>query len=415
MINTLAISGGDALLKECKPLQWPPRYASTETDLIELYRHGFWSFNGPREQAFAKGFGAYHRARHCTVMMNGTVTLEAALAALGVGPGHEVIVPAVTWVATAASAAYLGALPVFVDVDPETLCMDPDQVEAAITPRTRAIVPVHLYGSMADMDRIMDIARRHSLAVVEDCAHAAGGFWGDAGIGTLGDAGSFSFQESKTMSAGEGGALLTARDELADLFYKYKHIGYPAGERPVLTPGQSYAPEGFLCHNYRSTEFQAVILQKQLEMLGQMTQARAQAADFLRRELSAIPGVRIQKVGRRANPQSYYMFVLMIHPEAFAGASGSAVLSALAAEGLPMKPNYGTVYRHPLWNLRPDQYRIHATGRDALGPCCLAAEQAVQISLPLQHHWLLQPRAVLERTVEAVAKVQRLAGQMVGP
>ena len=148
-------------------------------------------------------------------MSNGTITMEVALKALGIGWGDEVIIPALTFAATAYAPIAAGALPVIVDVSPDTWCIDPDLVEAAITPTTKAIMPVHLGHQMADMDRIMAIAAKHGLAVVEDCAHAHGQQWQGKGAGCIGDFGSFSHQSSKILTAGEGGSLLTSDDDLA--------------------------------------------------------------------------------------------------------------------------------------------------------------------------------------------------------
>lgn len=410
MSERLALHGGPPALAGAKLPQWPPRYASTERELVELYRNGYWSFNGPREQAFCGKFAAYHGARNCVFMMNGTVTLEAALYALGIGPGDEVLVPAVTWVATAAAVLYNGGVPVFVDVDPGTICLDTCAAEAAITSRTRAVIPVHLYGSMVDMDALMALADRHGLVVVEDCAHGAGAFWGDRGVGTLGHIGSFSFQESKTLACGEGGAILTDDDALASQLYRYKHIGYPPGPRPHLAPGERFSATGFVCHNYRATEFQSAILLGQMRTLRRNTVRRGEGAGYLRRELTKVPGVSVQAPGRRANPQSYYTLPMVLDLEAFAGLDAHAVMTALAAEGLTVKPPYGTVYRHPLWNVSSSEYVLHASGRDSLGECCAVAEDLMPRTLCLPHPWLVQPRSVLARVVDAVAKVQRLAG-----
>lgn len=407
MSDSLAILGGKPLLKGIKPVRWPPRYAATERELVRLYRDNYWSFNGPFEKKFCARFAAFQGAEHCVFMMNGTVTIEAALYTLGIGPGDEVIVPAVTWIATAAAVAYVGARPVFVDVDPDTLCMDPAQVDAAITPKTRAVIPVHLYGSMVDMDRLMTIADRHGLAVVEDCAHAHGAFWGGYGAGTLGRIGSFSFQESKPLASGEGGAVITDDAELASRLYRYKHIGYPPGPRPHLAPGERYSPPGFVCRNYRATEFQAAILLGQMRTLRRNTRRRTEAVARLREGLEGVPGVRVQRPGRRADPQAYYMLVVTFDPAEFAEIPKAAILKALAAEGLTAKPLYGSVYRHPLWNLDPGAWRMASTGADEFGECCIIAEDVVARSIGIPHPWLLQSAAVLDATVSVFQKLHR--------
>ncbi len=244
---------------------WPQVSEETGERLKALYLSRQWSFNSPAEQAFARDFAAAHDAPHGIFMANGTVTLECALAALNIQPGDEVIIPALTWLATAMAVHYRGAVPVFVDVEPTTLCLDPANIEMAITPRTRAIIPVHLYASMADMDAILAIARKHDLRVIEDCAHMHGGQWAGRGVGSLGDIGSFSFQQSKTMASGEGGICLTRDPVLDERLFRLKHIGYLPGNaqgKPSDPPAAD-----LLCHNYRATGFQAVILQDQLEEL----------------------------------------------------------------------------------------------------------------------------------------------------
>lgn len=195
--NQLALTGGPALSETpLKQPAWPPVDERTAEKLKELYLSRQWSFHSPAEQEFTAEFAAYHDAEYGIFMANGTVTLQCALAALGAGKGDEVIVPALTWMATAMAAYYLGATPVFVDVEPSTLCLDPGKLEEAITPRTRAAIPVHLYGSMADMERILAICKRNDVHVVEDCAHVQGGGWNGRGVGSWGKVGSFSLQHA---------------------------------------------------------------------------------------------------------------------------------------------------------------------------------------------------------------------------
>ena len=204
----LARDGGekaisDTVKRALKP--WPPIYPETAEKVKAIYLSGNWSFHGPYEQEFSRNFAAYCGARHGVFMTNGTVTLESALHALGVRAGDEVIMPGNTWLATASAAVYLGAKPVFVDVEPDTLCLDPERIQEAITPKTKAIIPVHLFGGMADMDRIMAVSRKTGIPVIEDCAHAHGGIWDGRGLGSIGHIGSYSFQQSKTLSSGEAG------------------------------------------------------------------------------------------------------------------------------------------------------------------------------------------------------------------
>ena len=259
-MGILAINGGKPVCKECiTAMAWPPLFEDTADKLKELYFSRQWSFNSQAEQDFAQDYADYHGAKYGIFMANGTVTLECALLALGIGPGDEVIVPALTWIATAMAVRYVGATPVFVDIDPDTLCLEHRKLETAITSSTKAVMPVHLYGAMADLDEIKGICDKHGLFLVEDCAHMQGGKWNERGVGSWGDIGSFSFQQSKTLSCGEGGICLTNDEKLAELIYRAKHIGYDtAGFQGSANDGP---PLGLDCHNYRSTAFQALIAQ----------------------------------------------------------------------------------------------------------------------------------------------------------
>ncbi|MHC4073680.1 MAG: DegT/DnrJ/EryC1/StrS family aminotransferase, partial [Planctomycetota bacterium] len=207
-MSKLAVNGGTPL-RDAKANPWPkwPVWdEKEEKGLLEVLAGGVWSYNGPKELEFNKAFAEFTGAEYALSVANGTVSLQLALEACGIGLGDEVIVPGLTWQATAAAALDVNAVPILVDVSDDNWCIDPDAVEEAITPRTRAIIPVHLYGGFADMDAVMEVAGRHNLRVIEDCAHKHGGEWKGKKVGSIGDAGSFSFQLSKLMTAGEGGA-----------------------------------------------------------------------------------------------------------------------------------------------------------------------------------------------------------------
>ena len=360
-MTKLAIDGGKPVFEEpARKPKWPPVYPETAERLKEIYLSQNWSFYGPREVAFDDEFARYTGAACCVMMANGTVTLESAMIALGIGEGDEVIVPAHTWIATGEAVIYRGATPVIVDIEPDTLCMDPEKFEAAITPRTRAVIPVHLFGSMADMERIMPIARKHGLRVIEDCAHAQGGFLGGKHVGTFGDVGSFSFQQSKALSSGEGGACITTDPVLGAALGRISHIGYDFGAKQgkVTAP----PPPGEICRNYRVTDFQAEILLSQLEHLTEDNKLREKNAAFLRRELEKIPGVRVQAPGRNATLQSYYCLPIMIdHRCLKPGIDLDRVIAALNAEGCPIGRGWGApMYRQKLWTVPEKLYRIES-------------------------------------------------------
>lgn len=237
---------------------------------------------GPEVNAFEGGFADYCRTAHCRAVNTGTSALHLALLAAGVGTGDEVITVSMTFVATTAAILYSGAKPVFVDVDPETWTMDPGLIEAAITPRTKAILPVHLHGLMADMDPIMEIARRHGLVVIEDAAQAHGAEYRGRRAGSIGDLGCFSFYPGKNLGAcGEGGALVTNRPEFARRVSLLRDWGQEAKYDHVIAG-----------YNYRMDEIQAAILNVKLDYIERWTEARRSLAERYDALLSDLPFAR---------------------------------------------------------------------------------------------------------------------------
>lgn len=383
---------------------WPPVYPETGDKLRDLYMSANWSFFGPYEKRFSEAFSAYHDSKYGIFMSNGTTTLECALAAIGVGPGDEVIVPSWTWMATGMAPVYLGAVPVFVDGERDTFCMDPAAFEAAITPRTKAVIPVHLFGSMADIDKICAIAKKHGIAVIEDCAHAHGGKWNGKGVGSFGTVGSFSFQQSKIMTAGEGGLCTTDSEELYERICRLKHIGYMPGNKR----GQASAPPpvGLLCHNYRATEFQALILEDQLKHLAADSEYRAANVAYLREKLSAIPGIGTQAPGRCATMQGYYVFGITVDPAALRpGKTKADVIAAVNAAGAPeVFAGWGApTYKQALWNVAPEKYRVESAS--------VVEEIIANRIVLLGIQWLMSDRNTLDMLVEAFANAMKECGK----
>lgn len=403
-MSILAINGGKKVFENPPQVPtWPPAYPETGDQLREIYMSHKWSFYGEKEVEFNRAFAEYTGAAGCAMMANGTVTLEVAMQAMGIGPGDEVIVPAHTWLATGEAVVVCGATPVIVDIEPDTLCMDPDRIEEAITPRTKAIIPVHLYGSMADLDRILPIARKHGLKVIEDCAHMHGGEWNGKHVGTFGDAGSFSFQQSKGLSCGEGGACITMNPELCETMGRLSHIGYQYASKQ----GQASTPPpmGLICHNYRITEFQALILLSQLAHLRENTLIRAKNAEFLRKRLNAIDGIQVQSPGRCTTLQGYYNYAIKVDPAKLKdGIARQELLAALQAEGLCIRTGWGKVmYRQPLWSVPEHLYRISS---------CAAAERIVNTELMcLSLSWLMLTPEETEKIAECFEKVMSEYGR----
>lgn len=404
-MGNLAINGGTPVsVEKIKPMAWPPLNEETADKLKELYFSRQWSFNCPAEIDTAQAFADLHDAKHGIFMANGTVTLECALRAGGIGEGDEVIVPALTWIATAMVAYNVGAIPVFVDVDPETLCLAPEKLAEAVTPKTKAVIPVHLYGSMADMEAIKAICDKHDLFLLEDCAHMQGGKWDGKGVGTWGDVGSFSFQQSKTVSCGEGGICITNDDKLAELIYRAKHIGYDsAGFQGAANNGP---PVGLECHNYRSTGFHAIIAGGQLPGLSALLKKYNKNADILSDKLAGIAGLRVQKKGRLSTLQGYYGMTFIFDGETLKDVPVDSILKAVYEEGVPMARTYGPVYQHMLFNLEESDYRIS-------GGSCPAAEYAgFERAVFLPHQYLGCEEAVVEKIGDIIAKVANNANEL---
>ena len=381
----LALNGAAPVLESGKYQRlypWPPVNEETADKIRELYLSCEWSFNSKSEQKFENAYAAYHDAKYGIFMANGTVTLEAALEALGIGEGDEVIVPGLTWIATAMAVNYVGAKIVFADIDPATFTLDPAAFEAAITPRTKAVIPVHLYGSMADLEKIIEIARKHDIKVVEDCAHMQGGKWNGKGVGSWGDVGSFSFQQSKTLSGGESGICLTNDSKLAELIYRVKHIGYSRYDRQ----GQAGTPPpvGLTCHNYRGQAFSAVILSGQLPSLAEILECYQAFFDNLKNGIKDVTGVRLQEPGRLATRQGYYALGIVFDGPEWKDIPKGKIAEALSAEGMPVTATYGSVYKHLLFNLTSEKYIMPSNG-------CPVCEHISDRALVIMHFDMYYP------------------------
>lgn len=339
-MSVLALCGGRPAVQRPRP-RWPVAGEIECAWMEGVLRSGEWSWMGPHETAFCREFANFIGAKYCLCVANGTVSLEVALQAVGVEPGDEVIVPGLTWVATVQAPINIGANAVIVDIDPETWNIDPRAIESAVTSRTRAIIPVHLYGCMADMDAIVDVARRHNLKVVEDVAHQHGSRWRNRGAGAIGDVGSFSFQQSKVLTCGEGGAVTCNDEAVYNIAFPLKHVGW----------GPDMKPAGRYAHNYRITEMQAVLLRGGLRRLPEETRRREENAATLAEGLARLGGpLRAARRDPRVTRQAYYCMTLHFDPRHARGVSRAEYLAALNAEGFPAGAPYEPVYRHKLLN-----------------------------------------------------------------
>ncbi len=344
----LALFGG-AKTREAAYPAWPPHDERDIEAVTEVVRSGNWGgfpYPGAQTRRFLDAFIALQGGKFAVAVMNGTLTMEVALRAADIGWGDEVIVPAYTFQATASAPMMAGAVPVLVDIDPNTFCIDPAAIEAAITPRTRAIIPVHVASQMADMDAIMRIAARHDLIVIEDAAHAHGAVWNGAGAGAIGDFGSFSMQSTKILTAGEGGVLLCQTEEQAWRAASIIDCG-----RPHDPAGELYTQGG----NYRMTELQAALLNVGLERFPAQSAMREELAAYMDEALSELPGIRVLPRDERHQRRAIYCYTFAIEPDDF-GATNGPVARALTAEGIPCWPGYDPMYRYDLF--QPTQSRL---------------------------------------------------------
>jgi dTDP-4-amino-4,6-dideoxygalactose transaminase len=408
----LAINGG-ARVRSVPYPRWPAPDEEYVAAVAETVRAGAWGGfpePGARAAAFEEAFAAYQGARHGVLMMNGTVTMEVACKALAIGWGDEVIVPALTFAATAYAPMAAGALPVIVDVSPETWCIDPNLVEAAITPRTRAIVPVHLGHQMADMDRIADIAERHGIAVIEDCAHAHGQRWNDRGAGCIGDFGSFSHQSSKILTSGEGGSLLTDDETLARRAHSIIDCGRAKDDdEQEVTFGA----------NYRLSELNAALLVVAMQRFPAQQEERAVNGKRFEQLAAEIPGVRVMPHDERITRWSFYNYVLAIDPESFGGATNETVCAALEAEGIEAEVQYPPMSHYELFQPGLSRLPVAMEHADRLDPRSMSFPVAEAAGLRESVYFMEAVFRDGERGVhdaaEALAKVQRHAGELPAP
>jgi dTDP-4-amino-4,6-dideoxygalactose transaminase len=332
MAQALALLGGTPI--RTRPFTaWPVFGAAEEERLLRTLRSGNWGrLDGVEVAEFEKRFAVLHGCQHGIAVVNGTVSLRIALLAAGISGEDEVIVPPYTFVSTATAVLEANAIPVFADIDLSTFNLDPAAVEAAITPRTKAVIPVHFAGQPADMDAMMAIAADHDLLVLEDAAHAHGATYRERPVGSLGHIASFSFQSSKNLTAGEGGIITTNDDRLAEACRSIHNCG--------RVPDGVWYEHHFVSGNYRLGEFQGAVLNCQLDRLDAQTTIRDRNGRRLADRLAVLPGIYPQARSAECTRHSYHLFMIRIDPAAF-GATRAAVIAALQAEGIPCSAGYG--------------------------------------------------------------------------
>jgi dTDP-4-amino-4,6-dideoxygalactose transaminase len=357
-VGKLAIAGGEPLRK-APFTTWPmatKEEADALQDVLTSSKWGGQPFPGKHAEAFAKKFAEAHTAKYAQCVNTGTVAIQAALRAIGIRPGDEVIVPAYTWEGTVGPVLLVNAIPVFVDVDPETYCLDAKLIEKAITPKTKAILPVHLGMRFADMDEILRIAAKHNLKVIEDCAHAHGGKWRGKGAGSMGDLGAFSFQSSKLITSGEGGAVITSNLEYMERVQSYINAG-----RASLTDKYHHRIIGF---NYRLGEFQAAVLGPQLDRLPAQAAIREKNMKHFEARLQNTPEIGLLKPDPRITGPAPYGYVMKYFSEKAKDIPRAAFVAALQLEGIPCDGLfYEPVYKSSLFPVDAADFPALSWGR----------------------------------------------------
>ncbi len=398
--------------------QWPKwpvwNSATDDKQLLDVMRSGVWSRSKITDE-FEKKWAAMLGAKRSLAVVNGTNALNTSLAQLEIGWGDEVIVTPYTFIASVSSILLNGAIPVFVDVDPDTFQMDPDKIEEKITPHTRAILPVHILGLPCDMERIMKIAAKHNLLVVEDACQAWLAEINGKKVGTFGNAGCFSFQNSKNMAMGEGGAIISDDDAFMDRCFSYHNYGNPYGS----TAGQFSAGTVMIGTKLRITEYQAAIGLAQLKRLEAETDLRNKNAKYLQSLIGDIPGISPHKLYKNVTKAAYHLYPFRYHREAFKGLSRAGFLKALQAEGIPCSGGYSELNKMPfLENAFNSKYfkkfypaeRLNYQQYAEENNCPLNEKLCNEEAIWIPQNVLLASKSDMNKVAGAIEKIQKNAG-----
>jgi perosamine synthetase len=409
-----ALLGGSPVRTQPFP-HWPVTDGEDQQALLDVFRSGRWSrsYGGPVAGQFEKAYASLMGARHCIAVANGTSALFASLAALGVAPGDEVILPPYTFVATLNVILLQHALPVFVDVDADTFQINAGKIEAALTDRTTALLPVHIGGAPADLDTLLAVANKHGLPVVEDACQAHLAEWRGRKVGTLGSTGCFSFQASKNLNCGEGGAILTNDDALSERCFAFHTNGRPR-QTSSFHPGSL----GIRGANLRLTDLQAALLLSQLRRLEHQSQVREENAAYLTRLLLEIPGVHPAKLHDGCSRNAWHLFMFRYQAAAFAGLPRTRFLQALRAEGIPGSGGYSPLNREAFLKatLKSKAYR-RIYPPELLDDWeernqCPVNDRLCQEAVWLTQTQLLGPRTDMDQIAEAIRKIHTHAAEL---
>lgn len=399
-MSKLAVFGGEKVRN--RPFMvWPMATPNEKKYLNEVVNSNGWGiFRGSKIVEFGKKFADYHGAKYGIPCSNATVALEVQLKCLGVKRGDEVITTVFTCISTIYAIINIGAIPIFVDINEDDYCIDTSKIEKKITTRTKAIIPVHLYNSTCDLDSLVKIAKKYKLFLVEDAAQIPGSFYKNRAVGTYGNSGSFSFQEAKSMTSGEGSIIITNDENLYNLANSYINCG-----RIGIEENPSRRVMG---GNYRMTEFQAAILLGQLELLKERTDKREKSSIYLNKKLDCFPGIKTIPRDPKVTKQGCYYFIFKIVPEIL-GVRKEYFVAALEAEGIPTRKLFVPIYKDPLFNLNEydSKESWNYYKKNPINPkeFSIAERAGFDEGIALWHPLLLEDNDGLDDILKAIEKI----------
>jgi perosamine synthetase len=387
---------------------WPKWDDREEQALLDVLRSGKWGRgNGTKVTEFEQVFAERMRAKYCIATASGTTALLSAIGALNVGPGDEVILPPYTFVATFNVITASFSLPVFADVDAATFQIDPAKLEAAITPATRLLLPVHIGGSTCELDAIADIAARRRVPMIEDAAQAPGAEWRGQPVGTKGIGGCFSFQASKNLTSGEGGAVVTNDEAFAHQVYNFHTPGTPKS-------GTSWGRAA----NYRLTEFQAALLLAQYSRFNAQQDYRNANAEHLSDMLRKIPGIAPAKLASGNNRSAWHLYMFRYDAAKFSGLPRARFLQELVKAGVGASSGYASLNTSAhvkALAANPHYQRIY--GKDTMAKwvernSCPVNDRVIEEAVWLGQTKLLDSRSAMEQIAETIAGIQKRSGDL---
>ena len=391
---------------------WPIVERPDENALLETLRSKKWGrLNGRAVADFEDAYKNMSGAKHCLGVSSGTSALFTALGALDIGPGDEVVIPVYTFVATYNVVVLNYALPRFVDTDIESFQVDANKVEKAITPQTKVIMPVHIGGSPADLDTILDVGKKYDIPIVEDACQAPMAEWRGEKVGTLGLAGAISFQSSKNLTSGEGGAILTNDKEFAKSCYDFHNQG-----RYTFDPNEPYSPTRGT--NLRLTEFQGGLLLAQMKQFPQQVEHRWDNAAYLTSLLKEIPGIRPAKLYEGVTKSAYHLYMFRYDKREFQNMDRSKFLKALVAEGIPCSGGYGRLNKEKyVTDLAKNKHYLKVYGEKTMNDWmeqnhCPQNDQLCEEAVWFSQTMLLGTRQDMEQIAQAIHKIRKFAGDL---